>query len=309
MKSEDFTFRAEDDAEIFARKWLPDDGVDPKAVAQISHGMAEHSERYGRFAAALVDAGYVVYANDHRGHGKTAGSLENVGYFADENGDTLVTGDMLRLTRIIKDEHPDVSLFLFGHSMGSILSRSYILSHAAEIKGVILSGTGGDPGLLGTIGMLITKFEIWRRGKKYRSPLLTKLTFGDFNKPFRPNRTDFDWLSRDEAEVDKYVEDPSCGGMFTAGFFHDLLTCLNEVNDPGNIRNVPSDLPIYIFSGDKDPVGKGTKGVRQVYEAFKKAGVRDVELKFYEGGRHEMLNETNREEVHRDVIEWLDKHC
>ncbi len=309
MKSDHFTFKTEDGAEIFTRKWLPDGGVNPKAVVQISHGMAEHSERYGRFAAALVEAGYAVYANDHRGHGKTAGSLENVGYFADENGDALVTGDMLRLTMIVKDEHPNVPVFLFGHSMGSLLSRSYILSHAAEIKGVILSGTGGDPGLLGKIGMLITNFEIWRKGKKYRSPLLTKLTFGDFNKPFRPNRTDFDWLSRDEAEVDKYVEDPYCGGMFTAGFFHDLLTCVGEVNDPGNIKNVPYDLPIYIFSGDKDPVGKDTKGIRQVYEAFKKVGVRDVELKFYEGGRHEMLNETNREEVHRDVIEWLDKHC
>jgi alpha-beta hydrolase superfamily lysophospholipase len=307
MKSEDFTFKAEDGAEIFTRKWLPADGAEPKAVVQISHGMAEHSERYGRFAAALVGAGYAVYANDHRGHGKTAGSLENVGYFADEDGGALVMGDMLRLTRLIKGERPDTPVFLFGHSMGSILSRSYILSHAAEIKGVILSGTGGDPGLLGAIGMLITKFEIWRKDKKYRSPLLTKLTFGDFNKSFKPNRTDFDWLSRDEAEVDKYIEDPYCGGMFTAGFFQDLLTLVAEVNDAGNVKNVPSDLPIYILSGDKDPVGKDGKDIIQVFQAYKDAGIEDVTYRLYEGGRHEMLNETNREEVSRDVIEWFDK--
>jgi len=309
MKFDTFKFATDDGATIFVRKWLPEAAVQVKAVVQIAHGMAEHSKRYERFAGALVDAGYAVYANDHRGHGETAGSLENVGYFADENGWKLVAGDLLSLTHIIKKEQPNIPVFLFGHSMGSLLSRSYILSHAREIRGVILSGTGGDPGLLGKIGLLITKFEIWRKGKKYRSPILTKMSFGDFNKSFRPNRTEFDWLSRDEAEVDKYVADPYCGGMFTAGFFLDMLTGLTEVNDTDNIRSVPSDLPIYIFSGDKDPVANDTKGVRQVYDAFKKAGVNDVVLKFYEGGRHEMLNETNREEVHRDVIDWLDKHC
>ena len=307
MKSDDFTFKTEDGVEIFVRRWLPDGGVAPRAVVQIAHGMAEHSKRYARFAAALVEADYAVYANDHRGHGETAGSLENIGYFADENGWGRVVGDMLSLTKIIKKENPGAPVFLFGHSMGSLLSRSYILSHAAEINGVIISGTGGDPGLIGKIGMLIVKFEIWRKGKKYRSPILKKMSFGDFNKSFAPNRTEFDWLSRDEAEVDKYVEDPYCGGDFTAGFFYDMLTGLGEVNDAANIGNVPSDLPIYIFSGDKDPVANDTKGVRQVYEAFKKAGVSDVVLKFYEGGRHEMLNETNREEVTGDVIEWLDK--
>jgi alpha-beta hydrolase superfamily lysophospholipase len=309
MKSETFTFSTDDGAKIFVRKWLPEGIERVKAVVQIAHGMAEHSKRYERFAEALVDAGYAAYANDHRGHGETAGSLENVGYFADENGWNLVMGDMLSLTHIIKNEHPDVPVFLFGHSMGSLLSRSYIMYHAGEIKGVLISGTGGDPGLLGAIGMLITKFEIWRKGKKYRSPILMKMSFGDFNKSFKPNRTDFDWLSRDEAEVDKYIEDPYCGGMFTAGFFYDMLTGLAEINNLEIIRNVPSDLPIYIFSGDKDPVADDTKGVRQVYDAFKKVGVNDVVLKFYEGGRHEMLNETNREEVYRDIIQWLDKHC
>ncbi len=308
MKTEQFRFNAIDGVEIFARKWLPDESAAPVAVVQISHGMAEHCARYGRFAEALVEAGYAVYANDHRGHGETAGSLENIGYFADQNGHQLVVDDMLSLTRIIKKEHPGLPIFLFGHSMGSILSRSYIFSHADEIKGVILSGTAGDPGLLGRIGVLLTRWEIWRKGKKYRSPLLKKLSFGDSNKAFRPNRTEFDWLSRDEAEVDKYIADPYCGGTFTAGFFLDLLAVVNEVNDPQNIGKVPSDLPIYVISGDKDPVGKDGKGIIEVCKAFEKAGVREVVCKLYEDGRHEMLNETNREEVHRDVIDWLDRH-
>ena len=170
MISETFRFKTDDGAEIFVRKWLPEGGGQSKAVAQIAHGMAEHSKRYERFAGALVDAGYAVYANDHRGHGETAGSLENVGYFADEDGWNLVAGDMLSLTHIIKKEHPDIPVFLFGHSMGSLFSRTYIISHAAEIKGVIISGTGGDPGLLGKIGMLITKLEIWRKGKNIEAP-------------------------------------------------------------------------------------------------------------------------------------------
>ena len=309
MRSENFTFKSEDGVQVTAFKWLPEENAGPKAVVQISHGMAEHSARYERFAGTLVKAGYAAFSNDHRGHGKTAGPLENVGFFAEENGWRLVVEDMRRLTDIIKKEYPDIPVFLFGHSMGSILSRSYIFSYGRDIKGVILSGTGGDPGLLGKIGMLITKLEIKRKGKKYRSPLLTRLSFGNFNSSFKPNRTDFDWLSRDETEVDKYIDDPYCGGMFTAGFYLDLLKGLDEVNSPDNMQKVPHDLPIFIFSGDKDPVGKDTKGVMQVYRAYRKAGVKDVSHKFYTGGRHEILSETNREEVYADVIRWLDERC
>lgn len=308
MRSEHFIFEAEDGAEIFVYKWLPEEDKSAKAVVQISHGMAEHAARYESFAKALVESGYAVYANDHRGHGKTAGSLENVGFFAHESGWNIVVEDMRKLTAIIREKHPGLPVFLFGHSMGSLLSRSYISSYGGQLKGAILSGTGGDPGLLGKIGKLITKWEIKRKGNKFRSALLTKLSFGDFNKPFKPNRTDFDWLSRDEAEVDKYVEDPFCGGAFTAGFFLDLLTGIGEVNSMENIGKVPRNLPIHLFSGEMDPVGKNRKGVLQVYRAYKKVGIKDVSCKFYESGRHEMLNETNKEEVCEDVVKWLNDH-
>ena len=301
-------FKTNDGVEIFYHKWLPQKKKPIKGVVQIAHGMAEHSKRYARFAKALINQGFAVYANDHRGHGQTAGSLENVGYFADKDGWNLVVEDMRKLTQLIKKNHPDIPVFLFGHSMGSFLSRHYIFLYANEIKGVILSGTGGDPGLLGKIGYLVAKRESKKNGKKFRSPRLKDLSFGKFNKAFKPNRTEFDWLSRDDAEVDKYVDDPYCGGDFTAGFYEDLLSGLATINDSKNTQNVPQDLPIYLFSGEKDPVGNKTKGVQQVFKAYQKAGIKDVSCKFYPDGRHEMLNETNREEVFGDVVDWLNSH-
>lgn len=308
MESKTDTFQANDGVKIFYYQWLPEKKQAIKAVVQIAHGMAEHSKRYSRFAEALTKQGFAVYANDHRGHGQTAGSLENVGYFADEDGWNRVVEDMRTLTERIKKNHPNVPVFLFGHSMGSFLSRHYIFLYGNDINGVILSGTGGNPGVLGKIGHLIAKNESKKRGKKFRSPKLKKLSFGKFNDAFKPNRTDFDWLSRDDSEVDKYVNDPYCGGDFTAGFYEDLLSGISTINDPKNIKKVPKDLPVYLFSGEKDPVGNKTKGVKQVVKAYQNAGIKDVSYKIYEGGRHEMLNEINREEVFEDVISWISSH-
>jgi len=306
LKPTENKFKTNDSVTIFYHQWVPKKGL--KAVVQIAHGMAEHSKRYNRFAGVLTKKGFAVYANDHRGHGKTAGSLENVGYFADENGWRLVVEDMHTLTQIIKKNHPGLPVFLFGHSMGSFLSRNYIFLFGKEIKGVILSGTGGNPGLLGKIGHFIAKRESRNKGKKFRSPLLKKLSFGKFNNAFKPNRTEFDWLSRDDAEVDKYVDDPYCGGDFTAGFYEDLLSGINAINNTKNIKKIPKNLPVYLFSGAMDPVGNKGKGVKQVFKSYQKAGIRDVTMKLYENGRHEMLNETNREEVFKDVLTWLNDH-
>jgi len=305
MKADTFTFKATDGTKIFTYRWLPASKTNIKAAVQIAHGMAEHAARYDRFAKKLVAAGFAVYANDHRGHGKTAGSLEKVGYLADENGWEKTVDDMHVLTGIIKKENPRKPVFLFGHSMGSFLSRHYAMLHGGEIAGLILSGTGGDPGLIGKIGLLVAKREAARKGKTTRSPFLDGLSFGAFNKKFKPNRTKFDWLSRDNAEVDKYIADPYCGEVFTAGFFCDMLGGLAFINKKGNIAKIPTGLPVYLFSGSLDPVGANTKGVLQVYNALVKAGIRNVTYKFYKDGRHETLNETNRDEVMGDVIAWL----
>ena len=308
MKSDTFTFKTSDGIQIFTYRWMPDEASAVKGVVQIAHGMAEHAARYERFADALTKAGYAVYANDHRGHGKTAGSQDNLGYFADENGWEKVVEDMHTLTGIIKKENPNKPFFLFGHSMGSFLSRHYSMLYASELTGLILSGTGGDPGAIGKIGLFVAKMDAMFHGRKAKSEIMNKLSFGAFNSAFKPNRTDYDWLSRDNAEVDKYINDPLCGTVFTAGFFCDMLGGLDFINKKENIGKIPKNLPIYLFSGAKDPVGGNTKGVNQVYNSLKNAGIGDLTLKFYENGRHESLNEINRDEVSRDVIAWLDKH-
>lgn len=201
-----------------------------------------------------------------------------------------------------------MTLVLFGHSMGSFLSRHYSMLYANELSGLVLSSTGGDPGIIGKIGLLIAKMDTRIHGKKAKSEIMNKLSFGAFNGAFKPNRTDYDWLSRDNAEVDKYISDPLCGTVFTAGFFCEMLGGIGYINKKENIAKIPKNLPIYIFSGAKDPVGASTKGVTQVYKTLKAAGLGDLTLKFYEDGRHEMLNEINRDEVFSDVIGWLNKH-
>ena len=308
MKSDTFSFKALDGTQIFTYRWMPDKDSDIKGAVQIAHGMAEHAARYERFAGALTKAGYTVHANDHRGHGKTAGTQDKVGYFADEKGWEKVVEDMHTLTGIIKKEQPHKPFFLFGHSMGSFLSRHYSMLYASELSGLVLSGTGGDPGAVGKAGLFIARMDAKFHGKKAKSNIMNKLSFGAFNGAFKPNRTDYDWLSRDNAEVDKYINDPWCGAVFTAGFFCDMLEDIGYINKKENIAKIPKNLPIYIFSGAKDPVGANTKGVTQVYNTLKNAGIVDLTLKFYEEGRHETLNEINREEVFTDVIAWLNKH-
>ncbi|MBW1648578.1 MAG: lysophospholipase [Deltaproteobacteria bacterium] len=306
MTSDSFTFRTDDGSDIFTYRWLPDPDTSIKAVVQIAHGMAEHAGRYGRFAEVLNAAGYAVYANDHRGHGRTAGDPARTGYFADHDGWFKVAGDLVQLTGIIRENHPGRPVFLLGHSMGSFLVRTVITQDAGEIAGAVLSGTGGDPGLLGKVGLVIARAVAALKGRRHPSRLLNALSFGGFNKAFAPARTEFDWLSRDSAEVDKYVADPFCGAVFSAGFFVDLLTGMAYIHRPEQIARIPKDLPIYLFSGAADPVGDRTRGVQQVADAYRRAGIRDVTVRFYEGGRHEMLNEINRQEVFDDTIAWLD---
>ena len=307
MQSDTFTVSSDDGVEIFTYRWRPEADVPLRAAVQVAHGMAEHAGRYARFAEALTAAGFAVYANDHRGHGRTAAEADH-GYFADADGWFKVAGDLRRLTERVREDHPGAPVFLFGHSMGSFLVRTYVIQNAEGIAGAILSGTGGDPGLLGRVGLLVARTIAALRGPRHPSVLLDRMSFGSFNKAFAPARTPFDWLSRDPDEVDKYVADPLCGNVFTAGFFADLLTGLAYIHRPENVARVPRDLPMLLFSGDQDPVGDATRGVQQTADAYRAAGLTDVTVRFYPGGRHEMLNETNRDEVTADVRAWIEAH-
>ncbi len=308
MKATTFSLITGDGQEIIVYKWQPKIGNDYRGILQIAHGKAEHAGRYQDIASVLCKMGFIVYANDHRGHGKTAGGLENLGYIGEQkNWETLVK-DLFYLTQFIKKEHPRLPIFMLGHSMGSFLVRSYLPDYGNQLSGAILSGTAGDPGILAVIGKLLALVICNAKGKKYRSKLLHDLTFGSNNKKIKNPRTEYDWLSRDKNIVDEYIKDDYCGGVFTASFFYELADGLLKINKMKNYYKVPEELPILLISGTEDPVGKYTKGVIEVYQNFRKAGSEDIRHKLYRNARHEVLNETNKEEVYRDIIAWLVKY-
>ncbi|MEO5610895.1 MAG: alpha/beta hydrolase [Ornithinibacter sp.] len=305
MQSTTTTVSTAEHTSLFMHRWLPD--APAKAVVQIAHGMAEHSARYARLGEALAASGHAVYAHDHRGHGATASKADH-GYFADTAGWDTVVADLRAVTQLARSEQPGLPVFLLGHSMGSFLSRSYVIEDSRDLAGLILSGTAGDPGALGKVGLAVAKAESRLRGKRHVTPMLDKLTFGQFNSAFKPNRTAFDWLSRDDAEVDAYVADDLSGNVFTSGFFVDLLGGIASINDDRNVAKVRRDLPVLLIAGDKDPVGDNGKGPRAVAEQYRRAGLTDVTCTLYPGARHEIFNETNRDEVTADVLAWLGAH-
>lgn len=314
MSHERFNLPTRDGTTININKWKLDADIPNKGVVQIAHGMAEWAYRYDYFAKALNRAGYIVYANDHRGHGLTAPREEDIGYISDNDGFSDMVEDLHELNGFIKQTHPGLPIVLFGHSMGSFLGQRFIQSYGKDIQGVILSGSNGKQNPMINMGIMIAYIEMKTKGRKHRSKFLDKLTFASYNKAFAPNRTDFDWLSRDEKQVDRYIEDPYCGAVFTSSFFYDFLRGLKLIAKKVNLKTIPKDLPIYLFSGSMDPVGFFGEGMKNLMDMYNTAGLERVSHKLYPGGRHEMLNEINRDEVIGDIITWLEenikgKHC
>ncbi|UOE94576.1 alpha/beta hydrolase [Alkalihalobacillus sp. LMS39] len=305
MGRTEFTFENKDDILIQVYKWTPTTSV--KGIVCISHGMSETALRYDAFANALSDEGYVVYAHDHRGHGKSAKSMEELGYVSDNDGFFDMVEDVKKVVKLAKEEYPGQDVVLFSHSMGSFLAQRYIQLYGGDLAGVILSGTNGKPPWLVNVGIVVAKTLMTLKGRKADGKLLDKLTFGSYNRPFEPADTPFDWLSRDKEQVKKYIDDPYCGNVFPVSFYHDLFMGTKEIHKQEYIHEVPKELPIYIFAGDKDPVGDFGQGIIRLYDAYKKAGIKNVSYKLYEGGRHESLNEINRDEVIKDTITWLNK--
>lgn len=299
---ETFTFLSNDHITIHTYKW--GNHKTPKGIVQIAHGMAEHAKRYEAFAHFLVEKGFIVYANDHRGHGHSIDLPDEQGFFAARNGFQHAVDDMKTLNDNIHEAYPNIPVFLFGHSMGSFLSRRYAQLYGNTIDGLILSGTGYDQGFAGKLGIQLAKVEIRRIGMRTPSPLLDKLVFGNYNKAFAPARTKFDFLSRDEDAVDVYVDDPKCGFTSTAGFFHDLFRGLSLIHKKREVARTPYSLPIFILSGDADPVGDAGEGVMKVADLYQRY-CENVDVKLYRDGRHEMLHEINREEVYEDIYHWL----
>ncbi len=298
MFSETVTIPRPDGHAVFTRVWRGE--TTPRAAVQIVHGLAEHSARYARLADALTAAGYAVYAHDHRGHGPTCPPAD-LGFFAPSDGWRRLLDDIQAVADRIAADLPGLPRVFLGHSMGSFLGQTYIAERGRELAAAALSGTSGPPPAILPIGKRIVAFERWRLGPRGKSPLVQALLFGEQNKPFRPARTPYDWLSRDTAEVDKYVADPLCGFPLTNQLADDLVEALGDLASPKLAARIPKTLPIYVFSGARDPVGAKLQGLLDVYKA---AGL-DVTAKIYPDARHETLNETNRDEVTRDLITWL----
>jgi alpha-beta hydrolase superfamily lysophospholipase len=311
MKSADFLHVASDGKALFVRKWLPAGA--PKAILLIAHGMAEHSARYERLAAAMAASGWVSYAPDHRGHGRTAadageGSAGELGWLAERDGFARVRDDLRELALFASAENPGAPLFLLGHSMGSLLAEAYLAAYGQGLAGCVLSGVlSPPPPFLMASGRLIAAIGSAFKGQRAPARMLHKMSFDSSNKDFEPARTPADWLSRDAAEVDKYVADPLCGFVCSFGFYRDFLSGFSLVYGRGSgLSSLPKGLPLLIVAGAEDPVGGAQGFVSILADRLKAAGPQDIETRLYPGARHEILNETNREEVLGDIKGWLD---
>lgn len=279
--------------------------VNPIAHIHIMHGMAEHIGRYEQFIAYLVNEGFAVSGHDHRGHGQTASLNGKLGHFGDSVGFDRIVEDAQEIIDFYKAKFQAPRMILFGHSMGSFVARRYAQKFGSELDKLICSGTAGDPGVSRVGGQALA----YLKGKTttFSEPdyFINKLVFGGFNKTVGTQKTPFDWLSRDKEAVEKYINDPLCGFVPTTRFFIDLFEGLEKINDHYNIRQIPNSLPILLLSGLDDPVGNKGKGVWQAARQFTDVGIEDVTVMLYEGGRHEMLNEVNREQVFKFIKDWI----
>lgn len=290
---------AQDGREIKLFAWLPEQEI--KYALVLSHGMAEHIQRYEHFALACNEVGIAVYGANHRGNGDDA---EKLGHYADSDGWNKVISD---LDLIVDDvsKRQQVPLILMGHSMGSFIAQQYTVLHGSKLSGLILSGSNYQKPFLYTVAKLLASIEKLRIGASTPSLFLDKISFGSFNNKLKPVRTAFDWLSSSDVEVDKYINDKYCGFPSTPQLWLDLLSGLHAISQDKEIARIPNDLPIYIFSGDKDPVGQQGKGVLALKEHIMRNGCKNVSHHLYPEGRHEMLNEKNAQTVYTDVTNWI----
>ena len=290
-------YSLKENGQIVGYKWS---SQTPKANIVICHGMAEHIERYDEFATFLTNNNFNVYGHNQRGH-KDTSTKENYGYMSEGDNLQILVDDLHDIIEIIKSENPELPVYLFGHSMGSFVSQRLIEIYPNIVDKVILSGSNLQPTIVGKVGSFVASIITKSKGRKYQSKLMDNLSFGSFNKVFKPNRTDYDWLNRDDAEVDKYIADPWCGGIFTVSFFKDFTKLFVHINK--NFKNISKELPILLISGDKDPVGGCGKGINNLLKEMKKHDL-NVSLKMYKDARHELTLELCKEEVFNDVLNF-----
>jgi len=321
VQNESF-FESYDGTKLSLYRWSGaeenDPGFQKRAVLHIVHGMAEHAFRYRFLAEKLTSAGIEVWAADQRGHGKTANLSVNapgrgglLGHCADGNSFNIVTKDVHALNCEIRKTRGNIPLFLLGHSWGSFIVQNYIekYSNELDINGCILSGTRGPGDFKVKAGIPFLTILALLRGQRKGSSMAKSLADGQYDKPFKPNRTPFDWLSRDENEVDKYADDPFCGKLCSTGFYRDLAKGLYSIHRAKAMAKIKRDLPVYVFSGSADPVGDMGASPTALVNEYRHLGIGDLEFVLYPGARHETFNETNREEVMDNLLSWINKRC
>lgn len=308
MVKEEFYYDSRDGkSKLHAVRYAPDDAEDIRCVVQIVHGMSEYAERYEEFAEFLTARGCVVTGEDHMGHGNSVGKTGKYGYFCEQDPATVLVRDVHRLKKATQALYPDVPYVIMGHSMGSFIVRNYMFRYGTGVSAAIIMGTGMQPAALLRLSKIIAFIQKILCGPKHVSGLIDKLAFGSYNKQIENPRTPADWLSRDAERVDKYVVDPMCGFVFTVNGFATLFELISRLHKRENLERIPKTLPVFMLSGDADPVGDYGRGVQKAYESLKDVGIENITLKMYEGGRHELLNETNRAEVMNDVFRWIEE--
>lgn len=306
FKMSDFTFLSSNGVNnIHCRLWRPEKEV--RGLVQIVHGVAEHIGRYSDFAEYLTEHGFAVVGDDHLGHGLSVNDNSELGWFAEENGWDKVVQDEKKLHDLMFENFPGVPMILLGHSMGSFIARTYIGRYPDDFNACIISGTGQNPAIVCRIGRMLANSEIKKHGSKYHSQRLQSIAFGSYLKgienPIGPN----DWICRDESVIRRYDADPLCGGTATAELMYEMMGGIMLIGTKAHMQKMNKAMPVLFISGDADPVGNWGKGVRTVYSRFKDVGMQDVTLKLYPGGRHEMLNELNKQDVWNDVLSWLEE--
>lgn len=282
-------------------RWEPEGEV--KAIVQIVHGIAEYAKRYAPFAEFLTKHGFLVVAEDHLGHGETDWGDSTRGYFS--GGWYAAVEQLLSLKAVIQEEFPDVPYIYFGHSMGSFMVRTLLADHPeCRMAGCVICGTGWMPKLVLKAGRMLCMNACKRTDERLPNPKLQKLVFGGYNKKVEHPRTEFDWLSRDKAQVDAYIADPLCGFVVSSGLLRDMLTGMIFIQEKESLQRMKKEIPILFIAGGDDPVGSYGKGVQKAVKKFKENGMNDVSCTIYPLCRHEILNEINRQEVFEDVLQW-----
>ncbi|MFA5220340.1 MAG: alpha/beta fold hydrolase [Bacilli bacterium] len=297
-------FQISQDITLKVRLYQPESPI-IKGIIIIVHGMAEHIERYDNFMKNLADNNYVAVGYNQRGHFETIKNESDYGFISELDGFNYLINDLSNIFKHFKDKHPELPIFIFGHSMGSFITQRFGQLYSTKANGLILCGTGVNKNYTLKAAKFLSKVIIKFKGPKHKSKFIDNITFGSYNKHFKPNRTDYDWLNTIDSEVDKYVEDKYCGGIFSTAFFRDFFNLLITINN--NNELISKDIPILLISGKNDPVGCMGKSVKKLYNDYKDLNIKDVQMNLYEG-RHEILHDVEKGKIIDDIINWLDTH-